>query len=290
MTITAWTEDGQGYQSKETIETIKYDSIEPEITNLTLEATYGSNNWITSIGNIKIQAKDSVGILNGYEYEVTDIEGKTIKERTYVPEIETPIKIEKDGQYVVKIQVKDQAGNLSKAQTIEVHKDSEKPTVGEPRIETDRTTATSFLITCGAGDDLSGVWKYDYYVNGVKNNKTDITTGSYTVTGLKANQTYEIYVRVYDRAGNYKDTMKVPALTTGELKPPKIEISGTNKNGYYTGNVTVKITDTVEANATSTKKITYNQNGTETTVQGTSYTYTLTNSRKLYYKSIHSRQ
>ena len=34
-----WTEDGRGYQSKETTKTIKLDNIKPEITNIKITPT-----------------------------------------------------------------------------------------------------------------------------------------------------------------------------------------------------------------------------------------------------------
>ncbi len=46
--ITAWTEDGEGYQSEEVSIMLKFDNIKPEIIKVEVEADVGENGWIVS--------------------------------------------------------------------------------------------------------------------------------------------------------------------------------------------------------------------------------------------------
>lgn len=59
MLITAWTEDGRGYQSEEVQIEIKLDAVKPEITKAELTGEKGANGWIISNGEIKIEARDT---------------------------------------------------------------------------------------------------------------------------------------------------------------------------------------------------------------------------------------
>ncbi len=194
--------------------------------------------------------------------------------------METPIKIETDGQYKIKMLAVDKAGNRQEIpKIIEVHKDTIKPEVGTPIIESSKITATGFEITIAAGDETSKVSRYEYYINQTKVDTK--TTGTCEVTGLIANTEYNVYVRVYDNAGNYKDSLTTHVITKGVLGTPKVEISGPMTNGYYTGTVTVKIIDTAEGESSATG-IRYTINGSNyTDYIGTNYTFTITEDRKL---------
>jgi len=79
-----------------------------------------------------------------------------------------------------------------------------KPTVGVPTVEGSTITDSSFTINVTAGDDTSKVASYEYYVGGTK--KATKTVGTAAITGLTEGTSYQVYVRVYDNAGLYKDS------------------------------------------------------------------------------------
>ena len=132
--IMAVTSDGAGYESEPNGETVKYDNIPPRITTETnnqIEGTEGQNGWyISEEVKIKVEAEDTpAGILDGYVYRIEGTgENKTTNE-IHQKDISKPITIDKDGEYIVYIQAIDQAENRSTTRTIEIKKDSTKPTI-----------------------------------------------------------------------------------------------------------------------------------------------------------------
>lgn len=71
-----------------------------------------------------------------------------------------------------------------------------------PVLSSPSKTTSSISLSWTAATDNVGVTGYDVYVNNVKNNSTNITTTSYTVSGLTASTTYALYVTAKDAAGN----------------------------------------------------------------------------------------
>lgn len=175
--ITAVTKEN-GKESKSQTLIIKYDDEEtnkPTLNDLKLEATYGEiienseYRWILSEGTIEIEAEDQESGITAYQYEVTDIDGETIiKQETLVEDIGIPIKIQTDGEYVIRVKAIDKAGNQSDSKTINIHKDTEAPIVGTPAIygaeETDN--GIDVAIGIGCGDTLSGIAKQECYIVG----------------------------------------------------------------------------------------------------------------------------
>lgn len=78
--------------------------------------------------------------------------------------------------------------------------DTQAPTA--PVLSSPSKTTNSISISWTAATDNVGVTGYDAYVNGVKNNTTNITTTAYTISGLTASTAYNIYVQAKDAAGN----------------------------------------------------------------------------------------
>ncbi|MCI8396486.1 MAG: hypothetical protein HFJ52_02045, partial [Clostridia bacterium] len=132
--IMAVTSDGAGYESEPNGETVKYDNIPPRITTSEanqVEGTEGNNGWyISEEVKINVKAEDTpAGILDGYVYRIEGIgENKTTNE-IHQKDMSKPITIDKDGEYIVYIQAIDQAENRSTTRTIEIKKDSTKPTI-----------------------------------------------------------------------------------------------------------------------------------------------------------------
>ncbi len=110
----------------------------------------------------------------------------------------------------------------------------------------DQITDTSFIVNIGTKDELSGIGKYIYYITGKGETKeVEYNKNQRIVTGLSPETSYEVYVRVYDKAGNYAETVTIPVMTNQEgnnggtgdngpnipgLKAPRIEIAGETEN------------------------------------------------------------
>ena len=88
------------------------------------------------------------------------------KKSNGIIDIEKTIPIETDGEWKVIIKVVDEAGNESEEKMVGVHKDTGLPTVETPVIT--NKTASGFRIEVSAGDETSGVAKYEYYINNTK--------------------------------------------------------------------------------------------------------------------------
>ena len=190
--------------------------------------------------------------LNGYEYEVKNIVTNETTKTTTVADTGIPIKITTDGEYLVTIRVKDVAGNTSETKSVEVHKDTKQPEIQGIEIPDDSITAQGFTVNVTAGDETSGIAKYEYYVNDQV--KATTTEGTCSITGLTKNTNYKVYVKVYDVAGNQPRQSAITYKQTKELKAPTISATGTGLvNGYYKGTVTVKVKDNGGTSSGATK-------------------------------------
>lgn len=100
--------------------------------------------------------------------------------------------------------------------------DTQAPTA--PALSLTSKTQTTIDISWTASSDNVGVTGYDVYVD----NKlvASQTTRTYTVTGLTANTTYEIYVVAKDAAGNSTSSDTI-SVTTDEVPADKLVA------GYY---------------------------------------------------------
>lgn len=230
--ITAWTEDGIGGRSKEISEIIKFDNIKPTVT-ATIEANLiGENSWIKSNAEIKVKIEDEVGIIDGYEYEVLDKNFNKIKELTYVEDENRTIKVETDGEYVIKITGMDRAGNKSEMPAVlTVKKDTTPPEIGQPILDNNSITDTEFTVSIAAKDKCSGIDRYEFYVNGKLFDTKN--TGVCKINKLQAQTEYEVYVIVYDKAGWSEQSMYISAITKndGYANGGNNENNGDGNNG-----------------------------------------------------------
>lgn len=79
-------------------------------------------------------------------------------------------------------------------------------------------TTSSFTIVTGAKDEISGIEKYECYINGVKKGETEEETGSITISGLTPKTSYDnIVVKVYNNAGIVAETVPVSATTNARI-------------------------------------------------------------------------
>ena len=260
--IYAWIVNEDKEQSAEAEEIVKFDNVPPTITNAIIEGTEGENRWIISNAEIKIEATDNIGgVVQGYTYEVYDMDNILQKKSNGIIDINRKIPVETDGEWKVIIKAIDEAGNESGEKLVEVHKDTEKPSIDRPSIE--NKTGTGFTITASAGDETSKIARFEYYINGAKHGENK--TGIYNVTGLSPNTAYTVEVKVFDNAGLSKMSNSVPVLTESTLEAPSITPAGANTNGYYKEDITITIEDTNNIAV----KIKYKLNGgTEATIYG----------------------
>lgn len=201
--------------------------------------------------------------------------------------LDRTIPLEDDGTWKIKIKAHDEAGNVSAELVTEVNKDTVKPSIQNIRI-TDEAE-TSFRITVTASDDTSRIAKYEYYINGSKAGEN--TNGTFLASNLTPKQTHTVVVKVYDNAGLSTESTQTTATTKGELLTPNIEVSGTTRNGYYIGTVTVKIKD-VSSNSRAVKarvKRTNTSPEEEYTLSNKEASFQITTDRNLQHTSPTSR-
>lgn len=155
--IYAWTIDEGGSSSEEAEEIVLFDNIIPTITSARITAEEGENGWITSTGEISITAEDNIqGELSGYIYEVYDINNILRKKSNGILKIDTPISVETDGIWKIKINAIDKAGNESLDKIVEVKKDTVEPEFNPEKITVSKTGITSIKVAVRAIDDTSG--------------------------------------------------------------------------------------------------------------------------------------
>lgn len=190
--------------------------------------------------------RKEAGKVIGYIYTAKNKKTETyIATNKEIEDITKPLNITTDGEYEIQIRVKDEAGNMSNTNTINVYKDEVKPEIGTATISD--ITTDGFTIQAGAKDETSGIAKYVCMIGETEKGSTTNAGGLIKVTGLSALTTYSnVYIRAYDHAGNYNDTLPVSATTIEDLKPPTIRILDNNtwcntsktaeidgKSGYY---------------------------------------------------------
>ncbi len=178
------------------------------------------------------------------------------------------------------IVAKDNAGRFSDAAQVDIKIDPVAPTAS---LEVESVEENSISVIGTGTDAMSGVYSYEfqYSTDGSTYDTADTIISSantydYTYTGLDAETDYWLRVIVTDYAGNSTTSTAVTQRTedASELLAPKIELSGTEgTNSWYTSNITVTITD--PATKSLATKLVYTVNGTSTTVDGTSTTFTI---------------
>ena len=171
---------------------------------VTATITIKSNNGINNVepdegsknGNEYIITKENIAENTGFEYTVTDGQGNTQTKTAVINTIDK---------------------NAPEDFTI-----------------TAENTEEGLKITGETTDAESGIDKYEYYV--MKSTDSDYTKYDNNLITELANGTYSIYVRAYDKAGNYKDSEKqenikivVPIKTTN-ISAQDIK---NNPEGYY---------------------------------------------------------
>lgn len=116
--------------------------------------------------------------------------------------------------YVV---AKDAAGNISaNSSTLPVttqSPDTQAPTA-PTALSSSSITQTAFVLSWTASTDNVAVTGYDVYRDGVKVNSSNITGTTFSVSGLTAGTTYNMYVVAKDAAGNSSGNSVAIDVTT----------------------------------------------------------------------------
>ncbi|MES1217244.1 MAG: PQQ-dependent sugar dehydrogenase, partial [Bacteroidota bacterium] len=87
-------------------------------------------------------------------------------------------------------------------------------------------TQSSFNLSWTAATDNVGVTGYDVFRDNVKINSTNITTTSFSVTGLTASTTYSMYVVAKDAAGNSSNSNALNVTTgTPDTESPSAPVN-----------------------------------------------------------------
>lgn len=95
-------------------------------------------------------------------------------------------------------------------------------------ISISNVTYDGFTINANTSDNMSGINRYDYIVNGEL--KYSGNNNNYPVTGLQSNVDYQVYVNAYDNAGNVVSSnvlsqRVLSKWTTSSNKPYATEIT-----------------------------------------------------------------
>lgn len=179
---------------------VKIDKDQP--TNSTVEfaeeTTGGYYNTIIN-GTIK-HGKD---ILSGIKKVTYELQGSEIKEETEI-EDEGKIVITEDGEIILVIRTYDIAGNITKSEQ-KILIDKTAPT--DIILNSSNITGTSFDLEATATDELSGIKKYEFYID-EDLLKTDETSANSSNASAKAQEskTHKVKVLVTDIAGNVGET------------------------------------------------------------------------------------
>lgn len=213
-----WHRPEQGYNE----ETGELEGREQGITII----TQGQNTWTSKSAKTKV----SIKLSKEYKGKIEDLRIEYSKDQTtwneYTEEIES------NKNEIIYIRVRNEITNAVVAETTKKvnNIDNLEPTISDVNVE---IRGTSFVIKVTASDQeetsesgKSDINKYEYYVGGVKRTpKVSDPIGQCTVEGLSNNTEYEIYVKVYDNANNYKESDIQKKTTTTAVLATKINFT-----------------------------------------------------------------
>ena len=190
------------------------DRAAPNAFNLSATSTSSSitvSGSTTDVGSTGT-AKGNIGI-SGYQYKLSDSAGKVITNwtaKTTKTSYTFNTGISQGETYKVSMRAVDKAGNIKEA----TNKEKEIQTKAVPTAatitanEADITTKKATLTGTGT-DKVSGIAKYEFYVDGAlyKTVKTSATSTSIDLTFTK--DSHVCYVRVYNNDNNYLDSDEI---------------------------------------------------------------------------------
>ena len=214
MVYARYYDGNQGYNTT-SIAIQNIDKEKPIISSAKASTSWSDTNSVTitatDTGTIGC-AKNNIGIV-GYGINQSSTTEPTYTTVAATTSLNAKISnITANGTYYV--WVKDQAGNTANVEVTVNKIDKTSPTTAT--INSSNIADTTFTLTATGADGESGIAKYEFYINDALS--TTVTTNSgtatYNVTGMQASSSYTCKVRVYDNAGNYKDSNTITVTTT----------------------------------------------------------------------------
>ncbi len=247
---------------------VKIDTVKPTTTS-SLSGTAGTNDWYTSDVQVTLSASDADSGINTIKYSINGG-----LEQTY----SLPFMISTEsGDNTISFYSVDNAGNTEATQTITVKLDKTAPSTSQITTPSANSYQKGIIpITANATDNVdgSGVQKVEFYKDGVLLGTDNEATGGWTydwLTTLSDDGSHSLTAKVYDKAGNTKDSAAV-TITVDNTAPSFSSITASptpSKEGTVT--ITFTASETLSANPT----VTINENtATYSTNDGNVYTYT----------------
>lgn len=206
---------------------IKFDSVAPVITGLTLNGEQGNNNYYKKINSLNI------GVTEDTVIKSCTINGKSIKSGFHSTPGGDVLNVDfnqikgfgdKDGNYTLKVKVVDAVNNTSNEKTISFKLDNTAPTISNFSIvpstanlvETSYYLATAPIIKFESNDSVSGI--QDVYVS-YNEGKSKISPTKESVEGGN-----EVYSCTLSSSGSYSVVVKDKAGNT--ISKPVSELAG----------------------------------------------------------------
>lgn len=225
--------------SQSACETFSYGEVEDYTVSLgtpepDTEAPTAPTNLVatgstqTSIDLSWSASSDNVAVID-YQVYVDNVPNGTTTGTTY-----TVSNLSPDTSYDIYVTASDEANNVSvNSNTLTASTqapDTEAPTA-PTNLSASNTTQTATDLSWSASSDNVGVAGYQIYVNNVLDGTT--SQASYTVSGLTASTSYNIYVIAEDDAGNSSIASNTISVTT--LDQPSSTTETVSASFFETG-------------------------------------------------------
>ncbi len=237
---------------------VRRDATKPSKPTLTMKkadnSTYTSNTW--SNQNIIITASSTDDNLAGYQYSTTGTSGWMA--------MTNPWTINWDTSTNIYVRAIDSSGNVSDvSNAVVIKRDAtkpSKPTINLGSYTSGTWTSGNVVVTASSTDNISGISKYEYSVNGTSG-WTNMANPWTISTDVESNY----YVRSTDGAGNISDVSNVFNVKRDATKPSKPTLTLKKADGTtYTSNTwsNQNIVITASSSDTNLDRYEYSTNGT----------------------------
>jgi len=250
---------------------VNIDKTLPENSTITVEGTkLDSEYYNTDVGVTVAYGEDN---LSGIQQATYVLEGAQTQTETAIQN-EGKIIISEDGTTKVIIKTYDIAGNVNQMEQI-IKRDTQAPE--NITIAASEITGTSYKLTATAQDLVSGIQKYDFYVDG--NRYATIETGEPQASIDVTKQTsgiHNAYVIVTDNAENSNQSSRIN-VETAKLEAKEIDYmdfvitrfnSENNIDELDIDSVQGIVSDTSLTDESKYIQLAITQNGTMSVIEG----------------------
>ena len=255
---------------------VNIDKTIPETPNI--EVTNGSkdseeNEWYKGDVTLKITpSKTDLGG-SGYSHSTFEVSGPIEVSEREIPE-DGLITIIRDGIYTITTYDYDVAGNKSGGKTITIKTDRTAPQ--NIRLQTSNVTGKSFHLSISTEEVLSGVKKYEIYIDNAIYATIESNSELKELDVLnQATKSHTVKVKVYDIAGNASEASI--EVTMGRLEVSDIdyiefvinEFSITKEDQPASTGAEFMVSDTSTSDATKYIQVWSSENQTVGKIKGT---------------------